>query len=184
MAVCKNCGTSLIEGKKFCPGCGARVDGGVNLNKETQNNNNNNNNNNGNAENKYDFSDKISQFTSTEDRTSDFSPNDIASNKGMAVLSYIGLLVLIPIFAGKSSQYARFHANQGLVLFLAEIIWSAAYSILRSVLYAFSFIWGVIGIAAGIVSILFLVLIIIGIVNAATGTAKKLPLIGKIILIK
>ncbi len=181
MAVCKNCGTSLIEGKKFCPGCGARVDGGVNLNKETQNNNNNNN---GNAENKYDFSDKISRFTNTEDRTSDFAPNDIANNKGMAVLSYIGLLVFIPIFAAKGSPYARFHANQGLVLFLAEIIWSAAYSILRNILYAISFTLGIIGSIAGIVSIFFLVLIIIGIVNAATGTAKRLPIIGKIILIK
>ena len=43
-------------------------------------------------------------------------------NKVMAILSYFGILVLIPIFAAKDDAFARYHANQGLVLLIASAI--------------------------------------------------------------
>ena len=45
-------------------------------------------------------------------------PNDVQSNKVMAILAYFGILFLIPLLAAKESPFARYHTNQGLVLFL------------------------------------------------------------------
>jgi hypothetical protein len=60
---------------------------------------------------------------------------DAANNKGMAVLSYLGALVLIPLFARKDSPFARFHINQGLVLMFAEMILSLVKGIVLNVFY-------------------------------------------------
>lgn len=40
---------------------------------------------------------------------------DIEDNKVIAALSYLGILVLIPLLAKKESKFAQFHAKQGLV---------------------------------------------------------------------
>ena len=39
------------------------------------------------------------------------TPEDVQNNKVFAILAYIGILVLVPIFAAKESKFARFHAN-------------------------------------------------------------------------
>ena len=97
--------------------------------------------------------------------------------KGMAVLSYFGLLVLIPIFLAKEDALARYHANQGLVLFLVDIICG----ILGSIIGAIPVVGGIITLALGIV---IFVLFIIGIINAVKGEMKPLPLIGGIEILK
>lgn len=48
-----------------------------------------------------------------------FNTEDVNGNKVFGILAYIGILFLVPLFAAKDSQYARFHTNQGLVLFIA-----------------------------------------------------------------
>ena len=111
----------------------------------------------------------------TEDNTSEFEQEDINQNKVMAVLAYIGILVLVPLLAAPNSKYARYHVNQGLLLFIAEICLGVVMGI---------FIWIpvlniIIGILGGIVSLLFFVFAIIGIVNACQGKAKGLPIFGK-----
>lgn len=45
-------------------------------------------------------------------------------NKAVAALSYIWVLFLIPLLTKKKSKYAQFHAKQGLVLFIVEIVGS------------------------------------------------------------
>lgn len=126
----------------------------------------------------------MSNIFNTPDTTASYAAADVQNNKVMAVLSYIGILVLIPIFAAKESPFARFHANQGLILFLCEIIFAAANMIL-SVIFAFlgplALLWTLV---AALVNIAFLVLLILGIVNAAQGMAKELPLIGKFRILK
>ena len=57
-------------------------------------------------------------------------PNDVAQNRGISVLSYLGPLVFIPLFARKNSPYAQFHAKQGVTMFA---FWVAA-AILNSLL--------------------------------------------------
>ena len=102
----------------------------------------------------------------------------------MAVLSYIGLLVLVPILAAPKSRFARFHANQGLILLILEVIWLVASGIISAVLsIALPWLHFLAGLL-GIVNVLFLILMIIGIVNAANGEMKELPVIGGFQLIK
>jgi hypothetical protein len=51
----------------------------------------------------------------------DAEAQDAQDNKVMAILSYFGLLALVPWFAAPNSKFARFHARQGLKLLLLEI---------------------------------------------------------------
>ncbi|MBR0489853.1 MAG: zinc ribbon domain-containing protein [Prevotella sp.] len=122
------------------------------------------------------FEEKFQNLNNTADTTSQFDPQDITNNKVMAILAYFGILVLIPIFAAKESKYARFHANQGLILFIAGI----AIYIVQTIFYSiFSLrLWWLISTVVGIIGLVIFVLAIIGIVNAAQGKAKELPLVG------
>lgn len=114
-----------------------------------------------------------------------FNTEDVEQNKVFGILSYIGILVLVPILAAKDSQYARFHANQGLVLLITDVIIGACMRILSTVLGIIPFLGSLV---AGLISapfvILLLVLMILGIVNACSGEPKKLPVIGQITIIK
>lgn len=127
---------------------------------------------------------KFEQLNNTPDTTAEFSSEDIQQNKVMAILAYFGLLVLVPIFGAKDSKFARYHANQGLILFLAAIAYSIATSILTSILIAISWRLAFLSTIFSLVSIAFLVLMVLGIINAANGKAKELPIIGKFKLLK
>jgi uncharacterized membrane protein len=107
---------------------------------------------------------------------------DIQDNKVMGILAYLGILVLVPLFAAKESKFARFHANQGLILLICAIIWQIVAYILMFFLakIGLSFL----SIIISLLSIVFLVLIIIGIINAAKGEMKELPIIGKFRILK
>ncbi len=78
----------------------------------------------------------------------------------LAVLSYLGILFLIPLIMGKS-EFVRFHTNQGLVLLIADVICAAVPLI------------GLVG------TVCLLVFRIMGIVYAAQNQMKELPLIGQ-----
>lgn len=113
-----------------------------------------------------------------------FNATDVENNKVMAILSYFSWLVLVPIFAAKDSEYAQFHANQGLVLALTEIVWWIAEGVVSGVIHAISWKLDFLLRPLSIVNLLFLTLMIYGIVNAATGKGKELPVIGKIQILK
>lgn len=172
MAFCGKCGTKVEEGVKFCPGCGAQVMAQAAEPQEQ------------NQEQKSDFASKVASLNDTPDNTADFDKADIEQNKFMAILGYLSWLVLIPIFAAKESKFARFHANQGLVLAIVEAAWWIVEWILSSVFWAISWRLSFISTILSLVNIVFLVLAILGIVNAANGKAKELPVIGKIKILK
>lgn len=110
---------------------------------------------------------------------------DAQDNKAMGILAYLGILVLVPIFAAKESSFARFHANQGLVLLLAEVAYGIVVAILSAIFLAISLsLWLVINTILGILWIAFAVWAILGIVNAAKGEMKPLPIIGGITILK
>lgn len=115
--------------------------------------------------------------------------SDIENNKVMAVLSYLGILCLIPAFGAKDSPFARFHANQGISLAILGIGYPIVKAILKSIFYAISYSLGltmstILGIIGGAVSLFVFVLSIMGIVYACKGEMKELPLIGKIKILK
>jgi len=108
---------------------------------------------------------------------------DAQDNKVMAILAYLGPLVLIPLLSCRESPFARFHTYQGLVLFFAEAIYGVVYGmvswLLLSIAWQLRFllwVWG-----AG--SIAFLLFAIIGILSASRGEMRPLPLIGQIHLL-
>lgn len=124
---------------------------------------------------------KLQNINETPDTTKDYDKQDIEKNKVMAILAYFGILVLVPIFGAKDSKFARFHANQGLILC---IIWFAIW-LIGQVFAAISWkLYAVLSIVFIIVYLLLTVLAIMGIINAASGKAKELPLVGKYRILK
>lgn len=113
-----------------------------------------------------------------------YTQQEINDGKVFAILAYIGILVLIPIFAAKDNKFARYHANQGLILFIGEIIYAIIYQVVAYLVLA-SF-WGLYWLVTilGLVGLVFLVFAILGIVNAASGKTKELPVIGGIQILK
>ena len=47
---------------------------------------------------------------------------DIEQNKNIAALSYVWVLCLVPLLGKRNSEFAQFHAKQGLVIFILEVI--------------------------------------------------------------
>lgn len=161
MAFCNKCGNQLPDGANNRPNCGAPAG---NTQQNTQN-----------------AQDFVNNMMNTNDTTSQFDPQDINNNKGMSVLAYIGFLFLVPLLACPNSKFARYHTNQGLVLFLLEFALGVVTGILGIIPIAGLIIGGLLSAVGGIFT---LVLMIMGIINAAQGQAKELPLIGKITLLK
>ena len=136
----------------------------------------------------------LNNLTKMTDRTAEFDQNDIQQNKVMAVLAYLSWLVLVPILAAKESKFARFHANQGLVLAIAEIVLGIVNGVISAILGALTAIpaigvlFGILSVLVGIVfwvlGIVCFIFSILGIINAAQGQAKELPLIGKFTILK
>lgn len=97
-------------------------------------------------------------------------------DKLFGVLAYFGILVLIPVFAAPKSQFVRFHSNQGLVLFVIEVIVSAILLFLGGI--------GIFRLVFNTVRLACLILSITGIIAAMQGQEKELPVIGGITLLK
>lgn len=90
-------------------------------------------------------------------------------SKFLAILSYLNFLVLIPLFAGGRNGFVKKHMKQGLFLLLCLV------------LLPFVLIIPLLGwIIGGVWAAALLILWVIGIVSAATGHERSLPLIGKL----
>ena len=114
-----------------------------------------------------------------------YDPNDIQQTKSIAWLSYFGIFFLIPMLVHKDSPYTKFHVNQGIVFLIFDVAGSIALSIVSAVLAFIPLIgWAIASLLSLAFGVLVLVFMIMGIVNAATGKAKPLPLIGKITIYK
>jgi len=134
----------------------------------------------------------------------DINNVDEKPNKGVAVLCYIGIFVIIPLLTGahKTSEFIKFHVNQGLRL----LIFSFAYSFIMGILYvvfvvfmmasmgsidassmAAPMVLGIYIIILILFIILFtlpLILTIVGIFSALLGRMKNLAFIGKYDIVK
>ena len=122
----------------------------------------------------------LNDITKTKDFTSQMDPNDIQQNKVMGILAYLSWLVLIPLFAAKDSKFARFHCNQGIILAIVEIAAWIVFGILSLIPFV-GLLFVILNIIVNIACFIFAIL---GIINAASGLAKELPLIGGIRIIK
>jgi uncharacterized membrane protein len=125
---------------------------------------------------------------------------EIEDGKAMAILAYI--LAPIPYFAEKKNKFVRYHAIQGMNLFIVAVAYSILASIINNIVWKavagncvrslysgswggcsggmasfVSWIIGLIGLGIGIIAI-------IGIINAVQGQKKELPIFGKLKIIK
>lgn len=128
----------------------------------------------------------MSNILNTPDTTASYSQQDIDQNKIMGILSYFGILVLIPIFAAKESPFARFHVNQGLVLLVTGILVGMATSLVGMLfglihIDVLTVLWNIV---SWLIRMAMFALMILGIVNAASGKAKELPLVGNFRILK
>jgi uncharacterized membrane protein len=113
----------------------------------------------------------------------DFNKNNSApmqdNTKVFAILSYIGILFIVGLIADPKNERLKFHINQGIVLFITEIILWVAVAIITAILGWIPIVgWILIGLITFAVWAAILVLMILGIVNAAKGEEKPLPVIG------
>ncbi len=144
---CSNCGNELGEFDKVCSNCGTPV-GGAQPNVAAQ---------------------------PAPGNTGDYTADEIASGKVMALISYIGILSLVPYFAEKNNRYVRFHAIQGINFFIWDIILGFAMPFITAFLPDL-----IETIASLVISIGLIALMVIGIVNACEGKAKELPVVSSL----
>lgn len=91
-------------------------------------------------------------------------------NTGMAIVAYI--LFFVPLLTdAKNDPFVKYHVKQGLVVFICGVIVSIISRILP---WYFGFV-----IIHSLLSLAIFILVVIGIVNAAQGQEKPLPLVGK-----
>ena len=156
MAFCAKCGNQLGDEVQFCPVCGQKVGEPVQTEAPKEN--------------------AFAKAMDTEDWTAEFDPADIRKNKAMAILAYISALILIPVYFARDSKFARYHVGQSLNLVTAEVLLALTVKILGWIP-----IFGlIVRILCGLAGVGLTVLMVFGIINAARGKAKALPLCGTI----
>lgn len=145
---CKYCGAKNEEGVKFCSKCGKKLE-------------------------ESNFEKKVKDVMNDvkEEKVDEKEAKD---GTVMGILSYLGLLSLIPYFVEKKNTFVMYHAKQGLNLAIIET--------LATILVGFvPFIGGTL---SSIVSLAACLLSILGIVNVCGGKKKELPVVNKIQIIK
>ena len=171
MKYCQYCGAEITDDAKFCPSCGKAT---ANNEQKSQA-----------ADYQKKVEDAVQGFMNTPDETDSYDANDISNNKVLALLSYLGILIIVPLVAAPQSKFAKFHVNQGLVLLISSIVLNIATGVLSTIAFFIAELVGaLVSLVCGAAGLVIFVLMIIGIVNAAQGKAKELPLIGKIRLLK
>ena len=84
-------------------------------------------------------------------------PADVKENRFWCLLCYLGFLFIIPYLMKPNSRFVRYHANQGLILFIPFLL---------------SFV----------ASAVFLIWIVYGIISVLRGYVRPLPVIGDVFI--
>ncbi len=130
-------------------------------------------------------------FFCVQDNCESFDKADINENKVLSAFSYLPPLFFLPLVCKKESRFARFHANQSLLLTITAAVWSIL-NIILSVIIKANFhtatYWGYTQLSTfgailtalvwsveiiGVVTLFYL-----GLIDTMNGRAKKLPIIG------
>ncbi len=92
---------------------------------------------------------------------------DLPDDRFIAAIGYLGILCLVPLLLKKDSVFAQHHGKQGLVLLIAWIIlWVGnVIPVLGQIVWALG-------------SIVLVILVILGMINALQGKMWDLPVLG------
>ena len=94
---------------------------------------------------------------------------EITEGKIFALLSYLGILCLVPLLFKKENKFALFHGKQGLVIFLGEV--AAGMVNIIPILGQILCVLGM---------VLFGILSLLGILKSLMGEYWKIPVISDI----
>ncbi len=171
MAFCNQCGTKVEDGAQFCTACGAKIDAGDPVIAPTAENTN--------TENKQQAN-KTSweKFIAFTDTTANYNQTDIEQNRLVAILSYISILVLVPLLGMKESPFAQYHAKVGLNLFIWHIIVKLASSVIVGIIGWIPVVGWLIGLVFDLIYLALWCINVFGIVSAAQGKARELEIIA------
>jgi uncharacterized membrane protein len=112
-------------------------------------------------------------------------PDDAEKNKIFGIIAYLSILCLVPLLAVPKSPFARYHANQGLTLFLAFIVILIVVKVIEGAIYLLlPGGFGIVDFVLGLALLSPFVLTVMGIINASQGKCVPLPIIGGIRLLK
>lgn len=183
MKYCSSCGKKFKKDSEFCDKCGEK------LNKKENN------------KTKSKTTEKINEvfdnIMDTKDSTKSFNKKDIEKNKIIALVSYLGILVLIPYCGAKESNFVQYHAKQGINLLVVWICYFAFYGLMSLIKvkvpcgYLIGYNIGDfcqitpwwITFLLSIMGIIIIIFVVIGIINVLQGKAKELPIIGNLVLL-
>jgi len=94
---------------------------------------------------------------------------EVLEGKAYAILAYLWILCLIPLILKKDNKFALFHAKQGLILFIGELV-VGFIGIIPFVgwmiLFTGTFLFGILSLA--------------GIVQVLLGNFWRMPVVGEI----
>ena len=97
------------------------------------------------------------------------TPPSSHPNTGMAMIAYLGILVIIPLLTeAKNDPFVKFHIKQGLVLLICFIFAS-----FLSVIPVIGWLFG------SVLWLACLVLVVVGMMNASASKEVELPVIGQ-----
>lgn len=131
-------------------------------------------------------------LTDTTTKESESKADERASSDAIlyAALGYIPLLFFLPLFVGDREPFAKFHGRQSLVMFAFVVVFNVVVSITdllfggilgRMFLIGFFFkvvAWLIHYPAGIVVALSYCVLVIMGMVRAATGEYWRIPVVG------
>ncbi|MCD7960234.1 MAG: hypothetical protein LUF89_12425 [Ruminococcus sp.] len=120
------------------------------------------------------MNDFYEKYINSPDESFQYDTQDIQDNKIWAVLSYVSILFILPLLVNDGkSRYGRYHANQGFILFLTELVAGLANLAIGWIPFLGSVI-------KTILSLIIIALMAYGIFNAANGKVKRLPFVGQL----
>ena len=94
---------------------------------------------------------------------------EIREGRFFAVISYVSFLCIITLVLKKGNKFALYHAKQGLVLFVMEVV-----AFILAIIPFLGCLIGIFGYA------LFLLVSLWGIMQAALGIYCRIPVVSKI----
>lgn len=119
----------------------------------------------------------MTENTNTRPAVASITEADIQDGKTMAILAYI--FFIIPLLAARDKKFAMYHTEQAIALYLAFIVIYIAMWILTYIVGMISSSLACVISILGILPwIAYLVLWIMGLMNAIGGKLKEIPVVG------
>ena len=133
----------------------------------------------------------IAYFRNTDDHTNEYDPYKFSEKKSICRLTVLGPTFWLPFVAAKDSASARFYANQGLLVFIVELILLIP-EVIFTTIVGIGFSLGaqiIVGLVIDVILTLIIYSVPIFMIASAwkdmnEGKIKDIPFIGKLRIIK